>query len=245
MSRIHSGPNTFPAMGRSDSDNLSNEPGNGGGSPAVELLRLDYRDLAPEDPLTGVTDWTIDRHFAALTKVSGASGWEAITPNGSGSMHADIAILNLNSQSVFVGMEGVSVPNVSSAVAMIVTKGHAPGVFWTSTDGFETDGYFLVISPTQVFVKGYDGSGSNYATSPDFGDAIVGGVLSKIEMRVVIGGSSNIIQVFLDDIQLGSDWEDNNANRIQGVEVFGTIGCAVSFAGGGAGIIEQVYGGTL
>lgn len=215
----------------------------GGGSSAIELLRLNYIDETNADPLVSIADWTIDRHFAALTLLTD-NGWEAKTSNGIGSMHADIAALNLDSQSVFVGIEGVTVPNASVTVALMVTKGHAPGAFWTPTDGFEVDGYHCQVLENSVVVGGYDGSGSSY-DSFDFGDAIVGGVLGKLEMRVVIGGASNTIQMFLDDVQLGGDWVDNHANRITGAEVFGTIGCAVSFASSAAGIIEQVYGGTL
>ncbi len=219
--------------------------GGGGGGGGEELLRLNYVDEPNADPFSSISNWTIDRHFAALTRLTDL-GWEARSSNGQGSMHADIAILDLNSQAVYVGVENVTVPATGVSVSMMVTKGHVPGAFWTTTSIHNINGYHCRLGGTQIKVYAGAGTGSQYAISPVFGDAIVDGTVSKLEMRVVMGASSNVIQIFLDDEQLGDDWEDDHADRIQGAEVFGTVGCAVSYDGSGApGIVEEIYCGIL
>lgn len=222
-------------------------PGGPGGGD-VELLRLNYIDETNADPLVSIEDWTIDRHFAALTRLTD-SGWEGKTTNGTGSMHADAAIINLNSGRIFVGVDNITIPSTAVAVAFIVTSGYAPGAFWTLLDGFETDGYQMRVSGNNIIAYGYDGSGSSYANSGTFGNPLggSGGTLGRVEMRVVIGSSSNVVQCFVDGTQLGSDWVDVHANRIAEGEFFNTIGAALAFitGAGAAGIIEEVYCGTF
>lgn len=81
MSRNHSGPNTFPAMGRSDSDNMSNDPGGGASATFMEddfsvyantddiSTQLDATKwaIAGEAPATGgrITDGWLDADRAA------------------------------------------------------------------------------------------------------------------------------------------------------------------------------------
>ena len=203
-------------------------------------FRLDYTSLTPEDPLSSIPGWTIDQHTGALTKVGG-SGFESKASDGQGSMHADVGILDLASQSVYVGTEGITTPG-NNQVSMMLTKGHAPGAAWGAAGWGNIDGYLCFINSSGIIVYGCNGT-TSYANSGSFGTT--GASIAKIEMRVVMGGASNVIQIFVGGTQLGSDWVDNHADRIQGAEVFGTLGCAVRYVTGAGGIIEQIYGGTL
>lgn len=197
----------------------------GGGGGSAELAALDFASVGAEDPYTGSAAWPLFRNFGNQSEATG-SRWESKPTNGQVSTEAAIATLDLTGElKVYVRGEGMTARATKQTAIMLSFK-HGNGIFWDADaggDAGDIDGYLLQLGISSLIGFAYRGvtSQSPY-DSNNFGNPLGGanGELAKVEMRVTLG-SPNVIQVFVDDIQLGSDWEDSNGDRAPGIKTCG------------------------
>lgn len=212
-----------------DNDDSDENPYNlsviGTGISAAELAELDFASVSAEDPYTGSAAWPLFRNFVNQSEATG-SRWESKPTNGQVSTVAAIATIDMTGETKVYVMGDTMLVAGAKATALMLSKKYDNGLFWDADgggDAGEIDGYLLLLTKNSITVNAYRGvaSESPYATN-NFGNPLGGvdGTVDKVEMRVTLA-SPNVIQVFVDDIQLGSDWSDSNVDRTDGIKTCG------------------------
>ena len=199
------------------------------GTPVVELASIDFRLLAPVDPFTAIAGWENGRQSGAQTELDG-SVWIAKTANGLHSIWAQEATLDLDGEAqVYCAVDDMQSPigGVNAApIALMVSGIYDNRFFWGSDNdsGGDIDGYILTLNADLLAVHAYrDVTFQPPYASNNFGNPLggSGGTLSRVEMRITVNAGNNTIRVFVDDSQLGGDWEDSHVDRTPTIRTFG------------------------
>ena len=219
------------------------QTGGGGEAPAnpITLAQLNFALLIDVNPYPGSAAWPLDRDFGAQCQIIDGV-WRSITANGQQSNHAIQSTLDLTGEPrVFVAANDLLVDAGSSDVALMMTSNYTPGATWRALQNGAIDGYRLNLNASSLTVFGVS-AGTTYDNN-NFGDAIAGasGSLAKIEMRVTIGASSNKVQIFIDDVQFGSDWIDSDPSRVTDLR---TVGGSPIF-GASFTSMSRIFAGTF
>lgn len=217
----------------------------GGGGGSTTLAEIDFAVVATNNPFVSEPGWTTGRNFSAGSRTTGTL-WIANGASGQVAIWADIGTVDLTGEpKVFAAINNMQAPNASGLVALALFEDYDNGIFWDAGNGDGLtliDGYLLQLTPTQLIVFAYD-AGNTYA-SFDFGNPLggSGGTLTKVELRVTIGGSNNTLQAFVNDVKLGGDFVDSDAARVTDLR---TVGGSVEAGGGGEASMARLSVGTF
>ena len=225
ITRYPGSPENMQPGGETEADGGIYLGGAVAGVSSVEKAALNFASVGAEDPYTGSAAWPLFRNAFSLSKATG-SRWESKPTNGQVSTEAAIATLDLTGElKVYTRGEGMTAKGAKQTALMLSNK-HGNGVFWDADAGGDAGdiiGYLLQLKNSSLIAFAYRGNaGQAPYASNNFGDPLGGvdGELAKVEMRVTLG-SPNVIQVLVDDIQLGSDWSDAHVDRAPGLKTCG------------------------